>query len=48
LGTSRDTLWVFRGLVIGLILLGMFGYQLATRVTRSLTDIVIALTGTKS
>jgi len=38
----------FKGLVIGLILLGMLGYQLATRVTRSLTEIVIALTAAKS
>ncbi len=46
--SGRETLPAFKGLVIGLIFLGMFGIQLATRVTRSLTDIVIALTGTKS
>jgi serine/threonine protein kinase len=44
---SGETSPAFKGLVIGLILLGMFGYQLATRVTRSLTDIVIALTAAK-
>jgi eukaryotic-like serine/threonine-protein kinase len=46
--SGRETSFAFKGLVIGLIFLGMFGIQLATRVTRSLTDIVIALTGTKS
>jgi serine/threonine protein kinase len=49
LGLSNGkTAPAFKGLVIGLILLGMLGYQLASRVTRSLTDIVIALTGAKS
>jgi serine/threonine protein kinase len=38
----------FRGVVTGLIILGMFGYQLAMRVTRSLTDTAVALTGAKS
>jgi serine/threonine protein kinase len=46
--SDGETSSAFKGLVIGLILLGMFGYQLATRVTRSLTDIVIALTAAKS
>jgi len=46
--SGREPLPAFKGLVIGLIFLGMFGIQLATRVTRSLTDIVIALTGAKS
>ncbi len=45
--SDGETSSAFKVLVIGLILLGMFGYQLATGVTRSLTDIVIALTGTK-
>jgi hypothetical protein len=38
----------FKGLVAGLIILGMLGYQLATHATSSLTRIVIALTATKS
>jgi eukaryotic-like serine/threonine-protein kinase len=45
---SPDTSWVFRALVGGLIVLGWAGYQLASRVTRSLTDIVLALTAAKS
>jgi serine/threonine protein kinase len=44
---SPDTTWVFRALVGGLIVLGANGYQLASRVTRSLTDIVLALTAAK-
>ncbi|HEY2895145.1 MAG TPA: hypothetical protein VGJ16_13055, partial [Pirellulales bacterium] len=37
-----------RFLVAGLIFLGWFGYQLATRVTRHLTDTAAALTGIKA
>jgi serine/threonine protein kinase len=46
LGTTENHP-AFRYLVAGLIILGGFGYQLATRVTRSLTDTAIALTGLK-
>jgi serine/threonine protein kinase len=46
--SDAETSNVFRGLVAGLIILGWAGYQLATHVTRSLTEIVIALTGAKS
>ena len=46
--SDAETSPAFRGLVAGLIILGWAGYQLATHVTRSLTEIVIALTGTKS
>jgi hypothetical protein len=35
-------------LVAGLIILGWFGWQLATRVTRYLTDTAVALTGVKA
>ena len=39
-----ETRPAFRGMVTALIVLGMFGYQLATRVTRSLSETVAALT----
>jgi hypothetical protein len=45
---GTETSFTFRLMVTGLILLGCFGYQLTTHVTRSLTEIVIALTGAKS
>jgi len=38
----------FRVIVAALIILGVFGYQLATRVSRRLTEIEIAMTGTKA
>jgi len=40
-----DTHAAFRGMVTALIVLGIFGYQMATRATRSLTETVVALTG---
>lgn len=42
---GEETHFAFRVMVTALIVLGMFGYQLATRVTRSLTETVVALTG---
>jgi hypothetical protein len=44
---SDTTLSAFKGLVAGLIVLGMLGYQLTTHVTSSLNRIVLALTGAK-
>jgi serine/threonine protein kinase len=38
----------FKGVVAGLNLLGIFGYQVVTRITRHLTDTAIALTGVKA
>jgi serine/threonine protein kinase len=38
---------IFRAIVGSLIVLGWFGFQVASHVSRSLTDIVLALTATK-
>jgi hypothetical protein len=38
----------FKSMVAALIILGMIGYQLATRVSRRLSEIEVAMTGTKS
>ena len=45
--TFNDITPFFKGVVAGLIVLGWAGYQLATQVTQSLTQIVLALTGAK-
>lgn len=45
--TFNDITPFFKGVVAGLIVLGWAGYQLATQVTGSLTQIVLALTGAK-
>jgi hypothetical protein len=39
-----ETYPAFRGMITALVVLGMFGYQMATRVTRSLSETVVALT----
>ena len=46
--SNVERLSALKALVTGLIVLGMFGYQLAAKVTRSLTEITLALTATKS
>jgi hypothetical protein len=38
---------VFRGLVIGLIFLGMVGFMVASAVVRELSDVVVAMTSTR-
>ena len=43
-----ETSPAFKGVVVGLILLGWAGYQLASRVARNLTDTTAALTGAKA
>jgi serine/threonine protein kinase len=45
--TFNDITTFFKGVVAGLIVLGWAGYQLATQVTGSLSQIVLALTGAK-
>jgi hypothetical protein len=45
--TFNDVTPVFKGVVAGLIVLGWAGYQLATQVAGSLTQIVLALTAGK-
>jgi hypothetical protein len=45
--TFNDMKYLFKGVVAGLIILGWAGYQLATQVTQSLTQIVLALTAGK-
>jgi hypothetical protein len=46
--TFNDMTPLFKSVVAGLIVLGWAGYQLATQVTQSLTQIVLALTGAKT
>jgi hypothetical protein len=45
--TFNDVTPLFKAVVAGLIVLGWAGYQLATQVTGSLTQIVLALTAGK-
>jgi hypothetical protein len=45
--TFNDVTPLFKSVVAGLIVLGWAGYQLATQVTGSLTQIVLALTAGK-
>jgi hypothetical protein len=48
LGTMDENHRALKFLVAGLIFLGWFGYQFATRVTRHLTETAAALTGIKA
>ena len=45
---DRKLIRRFKYLVTGLIVLGIIGYQLTTRVTRHLTETAAALTGIKA